>query len=309
MALLSKEIFVTPDNPGFYSRRKYKPLDSRKHEIRLLRIHPERLTTEELPHTFPEWIRTATDAARINDRQFNEEIHGDFICCSLLEPIDLDSFNQKYAALSYCAGKPTDTRRIMIDGYWFNAFANLEHALEGFRNHSDCESPSCNLLWADQACIDQFNYTERAHQVSFMRNIYERSEFTYVVLSTPAIPFYDVEDGAEALRLTNKYLIPWLQQRGCHKNAVFGGPHTGYSDFYHEMIYNNPEHPVCKALPHLFNLLDQIADAKWWTRAWVSQISLHLSVTTSCLILVPGIPGVYRLQNGLIYLRITVPIP
>jgi hypothetical protein len=273
-----EDIFVTPNNPEFYSRRKYKSLDSGKHEIRLLRIHPERITAEELSHVFPEWLRADTDAARINNGGSDEDIPGDFICCSLLEPIDLDSFDQKYAALSYCAGKPTETRRIMIDGYWFNAFANLEHALEGFRNHFDRESASGNLLWTDQACINQCNLREKAHQVSFMRNIYMRSETTYVVLSTPAQPFSDSKAGVEALRLTNQYLIPWVRNQGCGAYAVFDCADTGYSEFSLDKIYDDPEHPICGAFPYLCSLLDQIADTKWWTRAWVSQISPNPSV-------------------------------
>ncbi|KAH8882401.1 hypothetical protein GQ53DRAFT_812104 [Thozetella sp. PMI_491] len=174
-----EEIFVTPSNPEFYSRRKYKPLNFSRHEIRLLRIHPVRLKKHELSHAFPEWLQCDTDAARMHEGSCDDSIPANFICCSLLEPVDLDSLDEEYAALSYCAGNPKDSSRIMIDGFWFNAFTNLEHTLEGFRSHFDGRPATGNLVWADQICINQGNHEERGHQVSFMRNIYKQSRKTF----------------------------------------------------------------------------------------------------------------------------------
>ncbi|KAE9366263.1 hypothetical protein N431DRAFT_430392 [Stipitochalara longipes BDJ] len=56
--------FTTPDNHHFYSKHRYKQLDPKAQEVRLLKIHPQRLQVQELAIVFPEWIKQDnTDAA------------------------------------------------------------------------------------------------------------------------------------------------------------------------------------------------------------------------------------------------------
>ncbi|KAM7214508.1 hypothetical protein V8F06_010142, partial [Rhypophila decipiens] len=43
-----KDIFTTPSNETFYNGRRYQSLDPDRREIRLLRVHPARLTISEL---------------------------------------------------------------------------------------------------------------------------------------------------------------------------------------------------------------------------------------------------------------------
>src|SRR5215471_8958663 len=134
--------FATPENSSFYSKRKYKYLDPDSNEIRLLKVHPRRLRPRDLAKAFSKWTRDLrTDAYSTFSNQVSEE---DFICASLIEDVGgiTDGFPVKYAALSYCAGSAGITKRIMIDGYWFNAFANLEHSLERFRKLYDARSRS-----------------------------------------------------------------------------------------------------------------------------------------------------------------------
>jgi hypothetical protein len=46
-------IFFTPENAEFYSCHYYKPLDGGEREIRLLRVHPERLRVSQIGTRFP----------------------------------------------------------------------------------------------------------------------------------------------------------------------------------------------------------------------------------------------------------------
>lgn len=75
-----------------------------------------------------------------------------FISCELLEQIPLHSVTGKFSALSYCAGNVNDIVKIMIDGYWFNAFANLAHSLGRFQDLYVKDSISGTLIWTDQVC-------------------------------------------------------------------------------------------------------------------------------------------------------------
>ena len=155
-------IFATPENSSFYSKKKYNDLDPASHKIRLMNVHPHRLRPRDLVKVFPQWTQDSrTDAHTISSNQDSQ----DFICASLIEDVGSIAKRSplKYSALSYCAGSASNVKRIMIDGYWFNAFANLEHSLERFRVLHDPKSNAQALIWTDQVCINQSNYEEKAH--------------------------------------------------------------------------------------------------------------------------------------------------
>jgi hypothetical protein len=81
-----------------------------------------------------------------------------------------------YTTISYCAGNPKDTETIVVNGFIFNAFARLGHALRQARDFWKGKYHSAELLlWADQVCINQSNKKERAHQVNFMGDIYSNA--------------------------------------------------------------------------------------------------------------------------------------
>jgi hypothetical protein len=91
--------------------------------------------------------------------------------------------------LSYCAGNPTETAIILVDGLPFKAFANLEHAIGHALKCWTARNPGKELLlWADQVCINQRDQNERSSQVRIMRDIYHRSNETFVCLSNPRLP-------------------------------------------------------------------------------------------------------------------------
>jgi len=278
-----ESIFVTPRNHEFYSRRKYKPLNPAKHEIRLLQIHPERLTSRDIPLVFPEWSAGNNDAADLISADAPYDVEGDFICCKLIEPVDLTSMEGGYAALSYCAGKPTNTKKIMIDGYWFNAFANLEYALEEYRSVSlnmKNEPGEIGLLWTDQTCIDQVNYGERSHQVGFMRKIYQQAEKTFVVLGTPDRPIRNVH-GVALVQFAANSFTKWEQVQKLpgfeewSNNETYADGLREVTRFFLGLLYKEPRNPLCEAFPQLLMFLRTVAEAQWWSRAWVSAASLH----------------------------------
>ncbi|KAH7370417.1 heterokaryon incompatibility protein-domain-containing protein [Rhexocercosporidium sp. MPI-PUGE-AT-0058] len=175
--------------------------------------------------------------------------------------VQLDSISGKYAALSYCAGKATETARIIIDGFWFNAFANLEHALDALRTNFDTTSASQNVLWTDQVCINQMDYQEKAHQVGFMRKIYQNAEWVYVVLSrettSPMMGRKLVDaEGNEVL---------WSSD-GDHEQPLV--------DHIHHSFFPSKRHAFPRSgakLHYLFDFLRDITASPWWTRAWVFQ--------------------------------------
>ncbi|KAM7211403.1 Heterokaryon incompatibility protein (HET) domain containing protein, partial [Rhypophila decipiens] len=215
---------------------------------------------------FPAWLEGETDAAKLNldDDGTPEE---SFICCELVERLSLDDVTGKYPALSYCADSALQTKQIMIDGDWFNAFANLKHALDGFRCHHDQEAPSGNLVWTDQACINQLDYPEKSHQVGFMRRIYENAANTYVVLSSLEAPMLNAREGIEAIRP----LLDYLRSKSIPPRSLPPGQ-MGLDRLIFEclqdLIYNSPNHPVVRGLPRVMKFMETVFDAKWWTRAW-----------------------------------------
>ncbi|KAF5615393.1 uncharacterized protein FTJAE_13378 [Fusarium tjaetaba] len=149
------DIFKTPENAMFYSANLYQSLDKSKQEIRLIEIS------------------TQTDDDGILESK-------------LLPATLLADARKQYLALSYCAGDPTDTKEILVNGVRCNIFANLHHALVLARQYwirSSGEGPL--RIWIDQLCINQHDLSERSHQVGFMRDIYQSAERTLACLSTP----------------------------------------------------------------------------------------------------------------------------
>jgi hypothetical protein len=108
-------IFFTPENEAFYSHRKYKWLDPRKRDIRLLRVHPKRLRLREVCSVSPRWLDRVSDVAQTLERSDGTE--ASYICCELEDEVPLESASGKYTALSYCAGRATDTARIIINEF------------------------------------------------------------------------------------------------------------------------------------------------------------------------------------------------
>ncbi len=229
--------FYSPRNASFYASKTYTPLHSEKKELRLIKLFPGR--------------------------------HNGPVKCELLPPQPLEEASSTYLALSYCAGDPNVTTSIQVNQLSFNAFANLEVALRRLRASSEEieRRRQHQLLWVDQVCIDQSNPTERAHQVGFMREIYQEAERVIIWLGG---------DGTEGQGLR------WLvEQYGNLKELVRNldienqdDPETfAATEYCAEMIgqllvndhFNDPK--FVRQWMALLNL----AFSPWWSRSWVAQ--------------------------------------
>ena len=170
--------FYTPANGRFYLARPYTELNQRLKEFRLLRVHPRKACWQHY-RTHPSW--DASHASGVDKDQ-------GLLACEI-EKTSLTRVGDNYITLSYCAGDPHKTGMILVDGIPFNAFANLEHAINRLSIHWTSTHPDGEplLLWADQISINQSDKDERSQQVQIMREIYRRSSETYVCLSVPTI--------------------------------------------------------------------------------------------------------------------------
>ena len=165
--------FYTPKNEAFYRDFKYLPLDASRQEIRLLRIDGRGKGNHELIS--------------------NVSLHR--------API--------YSALSYYSGDQASTAAITVEGLEFNAFANLATAIRQAQRFWQKQFPDRELiLWTDQVCINQSDSTERAQQVSFMKEIYRRAEQVIIPL------FEAFDTTAKSLGFVHNPLENWLDQNG-----------------------------------------------------------------------------------------------
>jgi hypothetical protein len=106
----------------------YCPLNSKRNEIRLLKIH---------------------DANR-------SAITPDLIQCSL-EHVSL-VLPPPYTALSYCWGDPMITKQIVLDGEAFEVTTNLHAALQ------ELSRQGYKTLWVDAICFYTNRYKRKNHR-------------------------------------------------------------------------------------------------------------------------------------------------
>ncbi|KAL4732731.1 hypothetical protein ACLX1H_001750 [Fusarium chlamydosporum] len=209
------DIFCTPENSHFMSQAPYRDLSPTEKEIRLLKILPDS--------------------------------RSGFVECELLPAVPLVKVQKQYLALSYCAGSAKETKPIKVNGIECRVFANLHHALEAARHYWETyANPQDFLLWVDQVCINQFDLTERSHQVSFMRDIYENATETLICLSTSDAD----KDGLARLASLDTTIV----------SAYFGDDN--------DSILDTPEMEqflkCCVDVCGIFL-------SPWWGRAWVFQ--------------------------------------
>jgi hypothetical protein len=97
--------------------------------------------------------------------------------CSLLQ-VDTDD-QQFYEAISYTWGDPEDRAYLLCDGRYITITRNLADALWYFRSPDTPKD-----FWADAACIDQQNISERNAQVQLMASIYSKASIVLLWLGT-----------------------------------------------------------------------------------------------------------------------------
>lgn len=169
--------FCTPANQRFYSAKPYIELNQKLKELRLLRVFPKKPFRQHYDKR-PTW-----DIGHASDLPKDQEV----LACEI-EKTSLARIGDNYLTISYCAGDANKTALIIVDGVPFNAFANLEHAIDRLSTHWTASRPGEPLLlWADQISINQSDKDERSEQVQIMREIYRRSAETYVCMSVPSL--------------------------------------------------------------------------------------------------------------------------
>jgi len=281
--------FYTPENVNFYSQNTYFKLDDTRHEIRLLKVYPQKKAYSQHIKDHPEW----KDRDRTMSRDINSSLYRsrDFdgyvirkgrsglqtrripqtskseepiIACELLDKVPLSRVDGRYHALSYCAGSPKDVSKVLINGIIFNAFANLEHAIHCALNFWNSRSSDEELLlWADQICINQKDLVERSSQVGMMRDIYRRSQDAIICISTYiSDPSRHHKEPMESV-IDGKF---WMRYGPSFRNP------NPFNEIYllvrHKLKCKNT---ILQSPPGFLESLCVFLSSPWWSRAWVYQ--------------------------------------
>jgi len=194
------------------------------------------------------------------------------ICCEILDQVRLSTMTGRFSALSYCAGSAKNTTKIMVNGYSFNAFANLEHSLECIRHSSANGGEESFLIWTDQVCINQNDHEEKSHQVGFMRQIYEQAEQVYVVLSTTSTTWEFAEKASEGARYITEIQASNTKQFILKTNPSFIDlpmRDPAQVQLLEHFIACVEQRYTESDIENLLYLVQHLVSATWWTRAWV----------------------------------------
>ncbi|KAG5746426.1 hypothetical protein H9Q70_010895 [Fusarium xylarioides] len=278
--------FYTPRNEAFYSKYKYCLLGRERPTIRLLKVYPKEKTLAQHIVDHPNWKASGYDPAPVgfssvdSSSSQNASSEEKLLACDMIDGVFLSNCTGKYLALSYAAGDPKNTARILVGGHIFNAFAQLVHALKCAVRYWYRENGCPHghfLFWVDQICINQSDDVERGHQVMMMRDIYSRCETALVCLST-----------ADEKKAATTYVGFDPQPQGFGPQRGFGQlrslqetkktntglgwltklPHQGSTrlvDVFWKDCYNGG--PSTEILASFMAFLQ----SPWWTRSWVYQ--------------------------------------
>ncbi|KAK5652300.1 hypothetical protein OQA88_10648 [Cercophora sp. LCS_1] len=168
--------FFTPSNNDFYSQCRYLPLDPRRREFRLLKVHFPARPTVSLQHTSQGRRGFKDEWPRVLD-------------CEIIDKIPLSSNYGNCCAISCAAGSHAQTAEVLVDGFVFKTFANLAHAIHCSFDVWKAHNPGRQfLVWVDQICINQSDPIERGQQVAMMGGIYRHCRETFVRVSAAWTP-------------------------------------------------------------------------------------------------------------------------
>ncbi|KAK7980239.1 hypothetical protein PG989_012696 [Apiospora arundinis] len=95
-----------------------------------------------------------------------------------LQTFSLDS-HPEYVTILYCWSDPTPCHTVLIDGKELRIARSAATILELMSSITTSES---RMIWIDALCIDQLNFTERAHQVPLMSRIYPQGTRNIIYL-------------------------------------------------------------------------------------------------------------------------------
>jgi len=229
----------SPANHDFYKHQPYQPLDRHVQEVRLLRV--------------------------------TKDVDGSLLC-TLTDGIPLAEARDTYTAISYCAGDP-NTRPLLVNGYHFNAFANLVHAIEEAYNHRTDRSVNKVVLWANQMVINQSDATERSHQVGFMRAIYSNAQEVAVCLSTTNVDsdaiswierVYEQIPELESVPAFFAAQTTFVERDDDIVPGILREPLERFGSNVHSNLHDG------RFVGCWLQVLEMVAQP-WWQRAWVLQ--------------------------------------
>jgi hypothetical protein len=182
---------------------------------------------------------------------------GDIINCHLI-PIQRDSAEGKYEALSYCwrlyrSSIETDIS-IQCNHLATVVSPELRDALQYLRH------PSIRrIFWVDALCINQEDNIERSQQVSMMGSIYQNASRTIVWLGKWSSP--DLSDILTLIcRIVNTYLQEAPAQFSEHD------PATGTVKVIRPIEKLETAEDIKK--------IDTLFSLPWFSRRWVSTLCL-----------------------------------
>ncbi|KAG5810439.1 hypothetical protein H9Q71_005460 [Fusarium xylarioides] len=251
--------FYTPRNEAFYSKYKYCLLGRERPTIRLLKVYPKEKTLAQHIVDHPNWKASGYDPAPVgfssvdSSSSQNASSEEKLLACDMIDGVFLSNCTGKYLALSYAAGDPKNTARILVGGHIFNAFAQLVHALKCAVRYWYRENGCPHghfLFWVDQICINQSDDVERGHQVMMMRDIYSRCETALVCLSTA-----DEKKAATTIDHQDTFIEKYKQfeRQHAHQSAEEGEqePGRGTSTFSFEEFEEEVEKQVDSLIKEL----------------------------------------------------------
>jgi hypothetical protein len=272
----------------------YRPLDTSKSQIRVLRIQPCAWSEDD------DWSSDGQD----NDVDFGmgdadtdiDQGDIDIVSCNLCV-ISLDDC-PVYEALSYVWGDSSERAEIVVDGVRTMVTVNLQRALRRLRYANEDE---VRVVWVDAVCINQQNITERGQQVGMMADIYSSCSRCVVWLGEeedcPLEPYpmttdwHSPEDVAALESYIEsqgkRYVAPipnyvslgadneynsWLDVKAALDLAVMigNGKHLYELPFY--QITEFPKFKFCTNWENAWHSLNNIiGERPWWKRTWTIQ--------------------------------------
>ncbi|KAH7136324.1 heterokaryon incompatibility protein-domain-containing protein [Dactylonectria macrodidyma] len=154
------------------------PIDSSRHEFRLLTLHPGAWQTP---------IQCSLSVASLRSRP-------------------------KYRALSYVWGQKTSSHSVQINNTRVPVWKNLEGVLQRLRRDVGGEDVQ---LWIDAVCINQKDEEEKNAQVAMMSNIYTSCQDVFIWLGECELPklfpgpirFLSRDTREETRQLVDKYVL------------------------------------------------------------------------------------------------------
>jgi hypothetical protein len=231
----------------------YRPLDSSRREIRLLKLYKKDseyglIFLAELQH-------------------FSLDKPPDYVALSY-------TWNDEYASGFYARAPCRPA--ISMNGHWVEITPNLAMALSYILNNCDVirslgRGP--HWYWIDALCIDQSNVDERSQQVAMMKAIYESADHVQVWLGQTAPDYYHRNwMFFQALDAVEDLYVKF------HREGKLG-------EVFHPIISNNADdktknrfmelmRPIFGALEPgspLREAMDSIRECPWWWRIWTIQ--------------------------------------